>query len=223
VARLTESVALTEVSVPAKIPTWVVPAALSRIPRKISSSPKPPLLKDLCCFRGPPGGSCDRSWRPWRRPGARLGWLGRSWRWRSRRRAGRRLLARLRRGAAPWWWVAGLAHGVTFLIAGLSDASGIGRRRLCGDGWQPGSPGKVTSRGARRGAARPPGTHRPHAARPGAPSPTGAAGSGCDRVVGTHTLAARQRPPGPQSHLHQPGRYPGGPGARPLPECRSMR
>src|SRR6516162_4697060 len=50
VARLSESFELTEVSVPAKIPTWVVPAALSRIPRKISSSPKPPLSKNLRCF-----------------------------------------------------------------------------------------------------------------------------------------------------------------------------
>ena len=42
VARLTESWELTEVSVPAKIPTRVVPAALSRMPRKISSSPNLP-------------------------------------------------------------------------------------------------------------------------------------------------------------------------------------
>ena len=49
VARLSESLALTEVRVPAKIPSLVMPVALSRIPRKISSSPRPPWLKNLCC------------------------------------------------------------------------------------------------------------------------------------------------------------------------------
>jgi hypothetical protein len=41
VARLSELLEPTEVSVPAKIPAPVVPVALSRIPRKIPSSPKP--------------------------------------------------------------------------------------------------------------------------------------------------------------------------------------